>query len=116
MTMYSKLYGKVYFGFLKIEDCIQSCETLEQLEACARMIENWVDLIDHYAGLIYRDRSISRRKIKANNLACAGKGMLDTLQEDFKNVNDALIPPTYEGRFPAVRIRSLQEYGESMEL
>ena len=114
--MYSKLYGKVYFGYLKIEKCIQSCETLEQLEACARMIENWVDLVDHYAGLIYRDKSISRRKIKANNLAYAGKGMLDTLQEDFQIANNTLIPEPYEGKFPAVRIRSLQEYGETMEL
>ena len=113
MIMYSVFYGRIYDGYKKILDTIDSCESIEHLASCKNLVENWLGLIDYYCDTIYYNRSNGRRrqrKALANHLAEASTEMYNHIKEVFEQVNADLLPEPYEGGFPAVRIRSLQEY------
>ena len=99
MDKYTDSYNKLSKGYMKILDCIESCENTVQLDACGTMVDNWVALGDAYCEQIFYDRSIKKRKNKAHGLAQAAKVMFEDIKQTFENKNSEFWPEPYEGTF-----------------
>ena len=110
MCKCSYYYDRIYQGYYKILDTIDSCETLEHLSSCRNMIDNWVELIGYYCYNVSRDWDIPKRKRASGQLAELCQIMFENIKEVFEEQNRTLIPEEYTGSITPVRIKSLQEY------
>ena len=110
MSKYSENYTKVYEGYTKILACIESCETINQLNVIETLVNNWVNLLDFYCDEVYRCDKHGWKL--ADQLGDAGKGMFDDIKEVYQMNLESFQELPYEGGFAPIRIKSIQEYAD----
>ena len=110
MSKYSENYNKVYAGYVKIQACIDSCKTIDQLDVIETLVNNWVNLINQYCDEVYRYDK--KGKKWADQLGEAGRGMFDDIKELYQATLESFKEREYVGVFKPVRIKSLQEYAD----
>ncbi len=111
MSKYSENYTKVNEGYLKILNCIDSCEDPEQMTAVENMTNLWVNLIDYYCDQV---QTFDKRGRKlAESLAQAGVQMFNDIKERFQEKMVDFEPEEYTGMYKPVRIKNLREYADT---
>lgn len=115
MNLYSENYKKMMDGYSKILDCINSVETLEQLESIPNMVDSWLTLVDHYCDEVYWDKTNKSRKKDAPRLGDAGKEMFEAIKSLYQQRLQELSPREYEGVFKPIHVKGFQEMNQTVE-
>ena len=109
MSIYSINYQKVTDGYNKIMRIIESTEIPEHTDCIPRLVDSWVNLVDHYCDQVYVDRSNRNRKSDANRLGDTAAKMFESIKETYENKMQQFAPEEYEGNFKPCRVKSLPE-------
>ena len=115
MSKYSENYKKINDGYNMILATIDSTETFEQLQCIPNMVDNWVDLVDHYCNVVYCDRKDKNRKKNTNQLADLAKMMIEDLKGSYQEVLAELTPEPYEGHHLPIRVKTMWEMAHENE-
>jgi len=110
MSVYFENLTKVFDGYNKIVDTINSITVPEQLNCISNMVDGWVDLGDMYCEQVWRDKNNKKyRKRDSNKLAEIINLLFEDIKQLFQQRIQDLQIEQYTGIYNTTRIKGLNE-------